>query len=184
MERAELSDEELMRRVSGDDVAAFDTLLQRHQGTVFRFTFRLTTDAALAEDLTQETFLRVWHARRGYRPSATFRTWLLTIARRLALDEAKRRRVPTERLAEGRASDDVAQAVTTRALERALEHAIACLPTNLREVVLLRDVEELCYEEIAQIVGCPVGTVKSRLNTARHRLRDAARAWLTEDGRS
>ena len=178
MERAELSDETLMGRVAGDDIAAFDTLLLRHQATVYRFSLRLTGDTTLAEDLTQETFLRVWRARRGYRPTAAFQTWLLTIARHLALDEAKRRRVPTERLIEGRASDDVAQAVTARALEHALEDAIACLPTDLREVVLLRDMSGLQYDEIAQVIGCPVGTVKSRLNAARTRLRAVVWPWI------
>ena len=180
MARAEVPDEMLMGQVAKNDVAAFDALLRRHQAVVYRFTLRLTADIGRAEDLTQETFLRLWRARGSYRPTAAFRTWLLTIARRLALDEAKRRRVPTERLTEGKASDDVPQSVTARALDRALEDAIVCLPPNLREVVLLRDIEGLGYGEIAQIVGCPVGTVKSRLNAARTHLRAVARPWIEE----
>ena len=133
--------------------------------------------------MTQEAFLRVWRARRSYQPTAAFRTWLLTIVRRLALDAAKRRRVPTERLTEWQAAtltigDGVVQAAEAHALEDLLEETIAALPDDLRVVVLLRDIEQMRYNQIAQVAGCPVGTVKSRLNAARTRLRAALRPWI------
>src|SRR5579871_1156008 len=100
------TDEQLMRRVARDDAQAFDTLLLRHQAAVFNFLRRMTPDADLAEDLTQECFLRVWRARGGYLSAAMFRTWIFTIARRLALDESKRRRVETIALIEEHDSPD------------------------------------------------------------------------------
>ena len=185
MGQAELPDEALMQQVARDHVPAFDALLLRHQAASYRFALRLTGDAGLAEDLTQEAFLRVWRARHGYQPTAPFRTWLLTIVRRLVLDEAKKRHVPTERLTEARAcdlaaADSVPQQADARALERLLNEAIVSLPRGLREVVLLRDVEGLRYDQIAQITGRPVGTVKSRLNSVRTRLRAMVRLWIEE----
>jgi RNA polymerase sigma-70 factor (ECF subfamily) len=154
----------------------------------------MVEDAALAEDLTQECFLRVWRARHTYRPTAAFRTWLFTIARRLALDALKRPRVEVAPLdpeiGEGASGPlaaevvarleaaDPEQAALARALEQAVETALSGMAAELREVVLLRDTEGLTYDEIAAIAGCPVGTVKSRLNAARARLRAAARKWL------
>src|SRR3712207_640008 len=88
----DLPDEELMQRVASNDPAAFDALFMRHRTGVFNYTLRMVADRARAEDLTQECFLRVWQARHRYQPAAAFRTWLFTIARRLALNELKGRR--------------------------------------------------------------------------------------------
>src|ERR1051326_8407279 len=89
------SDAALMRRLACDEVAAFDALFARHRRAVFNYTLRVLGDVGAAEDLTQECFLRVWRARRHYQPTAAFRTWLFTIARRLALDALKRRQPAT-----------------------------------------------------------------------------------------
>lgn len=190
--RDERPDGELMARVARGDTDAFDALFLRHQRPVFGFLLRMVADAGLAEDLAQECFLRVWRARHTYRPMAAFRTWLFTIARRLALDALKRSRVEVAALEpaleEGRPlspeavarlqADGPEQRVLARAMERAMEDALCRLSAELREVVLLRETEGLTYDEIAAITGCPVGTVKSRLNAARARLRAAALEWL------
>lgn len=92
----DLPDETLMQRLARNDTAAFDRLFRRHRRAVFSYSFRMVGDGPAAEDLAQECFLRVWRARERYQPAAAFRTWLFTIARRLALDELKRReRHPT-----------------------------------------------------------------------------------------
>lgn len=85
-----LTDEQLMQRMAVDDCRAFDALLLRHQTPVYHFIRHMVPDPEQAEDLTQECLLRVWQARRSYLPTAAFRTWLFTIARRLALDAARR----------------------------------------------------------------------------------------------
>jgi RNA polymerase sigma-70 factor, ECF subfamily len=191
----DLPDETVMERVAGDDVAAFDLLFRRHRRGVFSFTFRMVGNAATAEDLTQECFLRVWRARERYQPTAAFRTWLFTIARRLALDELKRRQLNPIALAAESTEDDFTGAaepvsgvdprhpqeiVMARELVRVLDRALRELPEEYREAAILRDVEGLGYEEIAQVLGCPLGTVKSRLNGARKRLREVALAWTGE----
>ncbi|MBI3947832.1 MAG: sigma-70 family RNA polymerase sigma factor [Armatimonadetes bacterium] len=190
--RDDLPDEVLMDQVAREDAAAFDALFVRHRRGVFHYTLRMVSEHALAEDLTQEAFLRVWRARHSYRIGASFRAWLFTIARRVALDELRKRRLPTVRLSPDgdtdpraaceppadRSGADPVDAVVARELERVIDVALDRLPEPLREVVILRDAEGMSYEEMAQVVGCPLGTIKSRLSAARARLRDAAAAWL------
>jgi len=183
MQGAEQSDAALMRRAARGDAAAFDALLGRHEAAVFHYLTRLVADRDLAEDLAQECWLRVWRARRSYQPEAAFRTWLFTVARRLVLDHAKSPRLPagplTDALQEARPGP-CDQAVAN-ALSEAIEDALAHLPPEQREAVVLRDMEQVAYADIARITGCPLGTVKSRINAGRARLRAVARAWLTED---
>ncbi len=189
-------DEALMQQAARDDTDAFDALFVRHRRAVFSYTFRMVGDAATAEDLTQECFLRLWRARARYVPTAAFRTWLFTIARRLALDELKRPQPavvslapdlaeagePTARTepAADPAVSSPPEIVMARELARQMEAALAELPDELREAVVLRDVEGMSYDEIAQVLACPLGTVKSRLNAARRRLRAVALAWMGE----
>jgi RNA polymerase sigma-70 factor, ECF subfamily len=190
------TDEQLMQCVARDDAQAFDTLLLRHQVAVYNFLRRMVPNAGTAEDLTQECFLRVWRARGSYLPTAMFRTWIFTIARRLAQDQAKQRRIETVPLLAERdstagqtqhaqptgagAAADPAQIIMARELAALLDRALQELPTELREAVVLRDQEQLAYEQIADIVGCPLGTVKSRLHAARNRLRATIRHWNQE----
>ena len=182
MREAELPEETLMCRAAQGDTAAFDTLMGRHEDAVFHYLTRLTGEVTLAEDLAQDCWLRVWRARHSYQPTAAFRTWLFAIARRLALDHAKASRLTVAPL-----TDDLPGApgpceqVFAGMLERILECALAGLPLDLREAVVLRDMEGMPYTEIAQITGCPLGTVKSRINAGRARLQAVARAWLKEE---
>jgi RNA polymerase sigma-70 factor, ECF subfamily len=189
-------DEILMHRIARNDAAAFDLLFLRHHRAVFSDTLRMVGDGPAAEDLTQECFLRVWRARERYQPTAAFRTWLFTIARRLALDELKRRAIhPTvlpaqtaddedpARIVEFFADGEMAnpqEIVMSRELSRVLDRALCDLPVEFREAAVLRDVEGMSYEEIAAVLGCPLGTVKSRLNAARKRLQVVALEWMGE----
>ncbi len=176
-------DEAQMRRAARGDTQAFDALLGRHGDAVFHYLLRLTADRDLAEDLAQECWLRVWRARHSYRPTAAFRTWLFTVARRLVLDHAKAPRLPTLPLGDALpGAFGPCDAVIAGALERAIEDALAGLPPEQREAVVLRDLEGMPYAEIARVVGCPLGTVKSRINAGRARLQEVARAWLAEEG--
>ncbi len=178
----EPTDTELMRRAAHGQASAFDALLRRHQRAVFRVLFRWTHDCELAEDLTQECFLRVWRARASYLPTAKFQTYLLAIARRLVLDAAKSRRSDFPLLPSDADPSPLPSAVAeARALSRLLECELRRLPDVLREAVVLRDIENLPYADIAAVVGCPVGTVKSRLAAGRVRLQKAAKEWLEEE---
>ena len=182
MRQAELPEETLMRLAAQGDTAAFDTLLCRHENAVFHYLTRLTGEVALAEDLAQDCWLRVWRARHAYRPRAAFRTWLFTIARRLALDHAKAPRLAAAPLPDDLpGASDLCEQVFAAILEQKLEYTLARMPLDLREAVVLRDMEGMSYVEIAQITGCPLGTVKSRINAGRARLQAVARAWLKEE---
>lgn len=192
----DLTDGSLMQRIARDDTGAFDALFLRHRRAVFSFTLRMLGDSAAAEDLTQECFLRVWRARQRYEPTAAFRTWLFTIARRLALDELKRRQTHGTMLAAEMAAEEgqsepmervpqtvepnPQEIVMARELGRVVEAALRHLPPEYREAVVLRTIEGLSYDEMAQAMECPIGTVKSRLNAGRKRLKEVALEWLGE----
>src|SRR5712692_2568986 len=160
----DLPDETFMQRIARNDTAAFDVLFLRHRRAVFSYSFRMVDDGPAAEDLTQECFLRVWRARERYQPAAAFRTWLFTIARRLALDELKHRQTHPTVLAADTADDEDStgtvesiagadrtnpqEVVMARELARVLDRALRELPEELRDAAILRDVEGLRYEEI------------------------------------
>ena len=179
------TDEQLMRRFQRGEARAFETLMRRHRTTIHAFLCRLLGDRARAEDLLQETFLRVVKGAAAWEPRASVRTWLFTIARNLAADEARRRvfrdadpldavpdgAVPRgDRLAdEGRAPDDAAGDALVRPR---LEAALAALPAEQREVFLLREHAGLSFPEIAEATGSNENTVKSRLRYALLALRD------------
>jgi RNA polymerase sigma-70 factor (ECF subfamily) len=194
--RDDLADEALMQLTANEDRAAFDALFLRHHRAVFNYTRRMVGENTAAEDLTQECFIRVWRARHRYQTGSPFRPWLFTIAHRVVLDDLKRRRVPTTSLSISTMEDtdphipaelvalmsqtDPLHSVMARELEREVQRALEHLPEILREVIVLRDMENLSYEQAAQVIGCPLGTVKSRLNAAREQLRKAATEWLRE----
>lgn len=179
--RAELDDLTLARAQRGDE-AACRALVVRYQRPVFALLDRLIARVVgrpRVEDLAQETFLRVFRAlpRFDLRGTARLSSWILTIATRLALDELRRRPLPDAHL-----DDDVPgpsradESAERRDLGAALSRAVAALSPEQRAVVLLREVHELEYEEIARALDVDVGTVKSRL----HRARVALRAALGE----
>jgi RNA polymerase sigma-70 factor (ECF subfamily) len=179
------TDEQLMRRFQRGDARAFETLMRRHRTPIHAFLCRLLGDRARAEDLLQETFLRVVKGAAAWEPRASVRTWLFTIARNLAADEARRRVFrdtdPLDAAAEGeaprgdglaaggRAPDDAAGDALVRPR---LEAALAALPAEQREVFLLREHAGLSFPEIAEATGANENTVKSRLRYALLALRE------------
>jgi RNA polymerase sigma-70 factor, ECF subfamily len=178
------TDEQLMLGFQRGDVRAFETLMRRHRTLIHTFLCRQVGDRARAEDLTQEAFLRMIKARQDWEPRASVRTWLFTIARHLATDEARRQvhrqarpleaSGPGEEGAvavrdEGRAPDDAA---ADRELRPLLERALAALPDEQREVFLLREHMGLSFPEIATATGVNENTVKSRMRYALLALRD------------
>ena len=166
------SDEELMACVARGDERALSTLVERHAGRMHAHLVRMTGNGEDAEDLLQETWLRVARAARSFDPSRTVRPWLFGIASNLARD-LHRRRAVRRRLA-----SEVGRQVEPapgRPLETlALRDRVGRLPDRLREVLWLRYYEDLSEEEMADALGIPRGTVKSRLHGA---IRELKRGW-------
>jgi RNA polymerase sigma-70 factor (ECF subfamily) len=166
-----------MLRFQGGDVRAFEELVRRHRTPVFSFLFRLTGDRGRAEDLCQETFLRVVRAAAAWERRAAFRTWLFSVARNQAVDEARRqvfrRAQPLEDPPSAAASDDLPpdRQAEGALLRPKLEAALAALPDEQREVFLLREHAGLRFHEIAEVTGVAENTVKSRMRYALEGLR-------------
>jgi RNA polymerase sigma-70 factor, ECF subfamily len=176
-------DERLMLRFQAGDARAFEVLVRRHRTPVFSFLLRLTGDRGRAEDLCQETFLKVVKASAGWQERARFTTWLFAIARNLAVDEARRQSFRrTEPLDAGKAGDPPRPEPASEApgpdrlaeaarLRPQLEAALQALPAEQREVFLLREHAGLRFAEIAEVTGTPENTVKSRMRYALESLR-------------
>ena len=184
------SDESLMLRYQEGDARAFTVLVERHRRPIFHFVLRYVRDPVAAEDVTQDTFLRVVRSADNYVREAKFTTWLFTIARNLCVDAARRGKhrnmasldAPVDRHnAEGASKIDfvasggpaVDRQVIGGELKLRMQEAIAALPEEQREIFLLREVADLQFNEIAEIVGVPENTVKSRMRYALEKLREA-----------
>lgn len=174
---------DLVQRAQGGEIAAFNMLVIRHQNAAYSLAFRFLRTREAAEDVTQEAFVRAWRAIDTFR-GERFRSWLLRIVANAARDELRRRkRRPQRSLDETWDDSDMAsidpvepglgpqERAEQAELRGVLERALAELPEEWRMVVLLSDVHGMSYEEIAEAVDAPLGTVKSRLSRARGRLR-------------
>lgn len=177
----EQSDMEVLAEVSAGDIDAYGKIVRRYQGRLYNFILRFVNDRETAEDIVQEAFLRAFGKREEYRAIANFSTWLFTIAANLAKSELRRRKrwrlfslhrdeesdTGMELPDESKRPDRMAETSLT---DVEIQNAIASLTDNYRQVILLRDVEGMSYYEISQVMKCPVGTVKSRVNRARLKL--------------
>jgi RNA polymerase sigma-70 factor (ECF subfamily) len=188
--RIEPSDELLMTRFQGGDRSAFVALLRRHQTPLYNFVFRHLGTSSGAEDVVQEAMLRVVQNASDFKHEARFSTWLYTIARNLCIDQLRKRalrRHPSldepkrgedpdgatlgDRTADERA--DAERSATSGEIRKRLLSAVAGLPDEQREVFLMREVSSLPFKQIAEIVGVPENTVKSRMRYALERLQAA-----------
>jgi RNA polymerase sigma-70 factor, ECF subfamily len=178
------SDVQLMLDVKAGDEASFDFLLQKYRSPLVNFLYRMVRDAATAEDLAQEVFLRVYRARKQYVPSAKFTTWLFRIATNLALNSVRDNRyrrleVPLDAPVE---EDEAPRELPAREMRidehmierdrtEVIRRAIAALPEKQRAAVLLHKYEEMEYGEIARILDCSESALKSLLFRAYENLR-------------
>ncbi len=166
-----VSDELLLQRAAGGDQAAFSALVRRHEDRVFGIAIRITGDRADALDATQDTFVAVFRQAGSFRGDAAFTTWLYRVAVNACRDLLRKRRrlpEPAEELPErGNPGIGVEDAVNLR-LD--LAQALARLPEDYREAVLMHDLGAIPYDEIARITGAALGTVKSRISRGRRRL--------------
>ncbi|WP_454299105.1 sigma-70 family RNA polymerase sigma factor [Salana multivorans] len=158
----------------------WDEVVREYSPQVYRLAYRLTGQAADAEDLTQEVFLRVFRSLDGYRPG-TFSGWLHRITTNLFLDQVRRKqRQPAFPLGSYEADapranrvDEPERSFEMSNLDLDVQEALGALPPEYRAAVVLRDIEDLTYEEIADVLGVSLGTVRSRIHRGRARLREA-----------
>jgi RNA polymerase sigma-70 factor (ECF subfamily) len=182
---ARASDVELIHRVQAGETEAFDELMKRYAASVYKVTYSLTRNHADADDLSQETFIRAYRAIARFDERFQFYTWVRRIAVNLCfnhLKRAKKIRFEPLPLADGEAeSVDIADPRPQSAvsgLRRDLDRALAKLPPDQRAVFVLRVDQEMSYNEISETLHIPVGTVMSRLNRARERLRELLREYM------
>jgi len=172
----EATDEELMLAYRGGDAAAFETLYSRHRARLFRFVLRSVKTRALAEELYQETWMRVIEARSRYAPKARFTTWLYTIAHNQLVDHWRKRGLSLVTLETddlpGGSPDPAEQAAARQTLER-FAAALEALPALQREAFLLHEEAELSVAEIAAATACDPEAAKSRLRYAMAKLKAA-----------
>lgn len=180
-----LTDEDLMEHFQGGTIQAFNVLVSRYKDRLHNFLYRYTHSHEDCEDLVQETFLRVHRSRHSYERIAKFSTWMYTIALNLAKSLYKKKqrmqKVSIHKDPDDNESremtfedsnilqdEELHQKFCIKELEKALMH----LNEEFREAIVLRDIQELSYEEIAEITGTAMGTVKSRINRGRLQLQE------------
>ena len=180
--------EDLVERAKAGDRPAFGQLVEVYQDKIYGYVSRMLGDPDEAEDVAQETFVRAYRSLPHFRGAASFHTWLYRIASNLAIDIARRNRrqstgdfsldEPLES-EEGDYEREIAdesgspeQLTQRREMQELVRQAVAELPEKLRAVVVLYELQGESYEDIAEILGCPLGTVKSRLFNARSQLKD------------
>jgi RNA polymerase sigma-70 factor (ECF subfamily) len=163
-----------MSSVAGGDQYALRHLYERHSSGMFRLLRRLTSDAGVAEEILQETWLAVWQSAGSFRSESSVRGWLYGVARRQAHNRLRRPSVIEIDLDEAAEVPDRTPGVEDRVLaateRQALAEAVTELPEHLREVLVLVLAEDLSYPEVSTALGIPVGTVKSRMSHARRQL--------------
>ena len=177
---AEIPDLTLVQRVQQGDRRAFDQLVLRYQHKVLKLVMRYMRNHAEAEDIAQEAFLKAYRAIHSFRGDSAFYTWIYRIAintAKNALVAAKRRPLdydldlqdPEQNERNGRLRDEATpeSLLLTEEIRETVDAAIGALPEDLRRAVVLREYEGLSYEEIAAVMACPVGTVRSRIFRAR-----------------
>lgn len=177
---------EMIRRCKQGDLSAFNELVKRYEKLVYNFAYRLTNNYDDANDIAQEALIRVFTAIKSFRGDASFTTWIYRITTNVFLDERKRARAHPHtsldehveleessivRQIEDPSPQPLAQ-IEEKEVGNILSQAVASLPEYQRTMVVLYHTEQKSYEEIAEIMNLPIGTVKSRLNRARLALKE------------
>jgi RNA polymerase sigma-70 factor (ECF subfamily) len=185
-------DQELVERAQKGDKRAFELLVMKYQRKLARLLSRMVRDPAEIEDITQESFIKAYRALPQFRGESAFYTWLYRIAVNTAKNYlvARGRRAPTttefnaeeaEGFEDAELLRDIATPdaeLQTKQIADAVNKAVEALPEELRTAITLREIEGLSYEEIAQMMGCPIGTVRSRIFRAREAIAEKIRPML------
>jgi len=185
-----ITDQEVVERASAGGEAAYRELVRRYQRPVFSLIYRMVRDRELSEDLTQETFVKVLNAIDRYRPEYKFSSWIFKIANNAAIDHLRRRELDTlsldggpdattpdqvqaTRLQLGDAAESQLDELEARELGTQIERAIGALRPEYRSCIIMRHVEGRAYDEIADVLDLPLGTVKTYIHRARAELRES-----------
>ncbi len=178
--QAALDERDLIRKAGKGDAYAFEQLMAAHEGRMYAVALRMCGNREDAQDCLQEAMLRVYRALSGFKGQSSFSTWVYRITMNSCLDELRRRKSRTSTsldamLENGFSPSDDGDTPEQNSLRseqrRALERAIAALPEDMRSAIVLRDIQGLSYEEIAQALDANVGTIKSRISRGREKLR-------------
>ena len=191
--KASDTDQQLVQRAQRGDLRAFDLLVLKYQGRIGALVSRYIADAGEVEDVTQEAFIKAYRALSKFRGDSAFYTWLYRIAANAAKNHlvAKGRRPGADATIEdAEAFDDgglVSETGSPEAmamgdeLAGVVEQALQALPEELRAALTLRELEGLSYDDIAEVLGCPVGTVRSRIFRAREAIDERVRDQISGD---
>tara|TARA_B100000508_G_C11409604_1_gene252579 strand:+ start:159 stop:740 length:582 start_codon:yes stop_codon:yes gene_type:complete len=175
------SDEELMKRFQNGDENAYIELVNRYRDKILNFIFNYVRDFEISEDITQDTMIKLYQKKHYYKEIAKLSTWLYTIAKNLANTELRRRKIRKTIILSHISKDDkpydipsdqpgTHQEIESEITSKIIRNAIDQLTDKFKTVIILRDIQELSYEDISSIVGVPIGTIKSRINRARLQL--------------
>ena len=177
-----ITDEELIKKFQNGDRSSYNELVFRYKDRILNFIFRFTYDRTAAEDLTQDTFLKLYLKKDSYREISKFSTWLYTIASNLAKTELRKiKRRKTYSISDLSNSDMEDKIFTdphgdNKKIDKNENHllniAIQELESDFRIIIILREIQELSYENISRILKLPLGTVKSRINRGKLKLRE------------
>jgi RNA polymerase sigma-70 factor (ECF subfamily) len=165
----------IMRSIQKGDMVAFNSMVDRYKDRLMNVIGRMLSSVEEAEDIVQETFVRVYQHRQSFNFEHCFSTWIYTIALNLARNELRKRKKFKHYDITEMKSNEVELAVEMKLpsrLPEAIKSAVTSLPDKYKIAFILRDVQELPYEEVAKILSVPLGTVKSRVNRARMMLRE------------
>ncbi len=181
-EKVQYSDKELILRFQQGDELAYVELVNRYRDRLMNFVYRYVGTREEAEDIVQDTFVKLFQKKDYYRPISEFSTWIFTIASNLAkteLRKRKRRKVSylsqigmEEKDFDIPVEDTTDEEMVGEFTESQIQNAIQSLQLHFRTALILRDIEELSYEEISKILDVPLGTIKSRINRARLQLQE------------
>ena len=175
------SDEQLMLLFQGGNENAYIELVNRYKDKLINFIFNYLGDIESSEDVVQETMIKLYQKKHYYKEIAKFSTWLYTIAKNLANTELRRRKQRKTTVLSRFSKDDkmydlpsnendVGQEIQTEIVNKIIRDAVSQLSEKFKTVITLRDIQQLSYEDISEIIDVPIGTVKSRINRARLQL--------------
>jgi RNA polymerase sigma-70 factor, ECF subfamily len=184
-----ISDAECVRRLQQGETNAFEILVRRHQKTIFNLVYRMLGDYDEAAEIAQEAFLSAYRAIGGFRGDANFSTWLYRIAlnhattRRRSMAHWQQHTVPIETTEPvGDNHLDPAAMVEQKEIQERVQKALNSLEPDDAAIILLKDLQDMPYEEVARILEIPLGTVKSRLHRARQALKSQLVPYFYSDG--
>ena len=183
MSEFELTDEQLIKKFQKGDIGAFNQIVYRYKDRLLNFIYRFVNDIDKSEDLVQDTFLKLYTHKDSYKEIAKFSTWLYTIAANLAKTELRKiKRRKTFSISD-LSNNDREFVISSEAIgpddmdikstfEKNIQIALERLSIDFKTIIILRDIQELSYDEISKIMKLPIGTVKSRINRGRLKLQE------------